>query len=227
LAAIGATAGMVGHDIRNPLQSIISDVYLIKMDLASLPDSEEKEDLQESIEAIEKQTTYINKIILDLQDFAKPLNPHAEKTDIETIINELLLRNGVPTNIKTDAKVDDNAKTMMADSAYIKRIIGNLVSNAVQAMPNGGKLTLRACREAGDIVITVEDTGVGIPEEAKPKLFQPLFTTKSKGQGFGLSVVKRLTEALNGTITFESQEGKGTKFALRFSSPSAEKTDKP
>jgi PAS domain S-box-containing protein len=227
LAAIGATAGMVGHDIRNPLQSIISEVYLVKMDLASLPDSEEKEGLQESIEAIEKQTTYINKIILDLQDFAKPLNPHAEETDIETIINELLLRNGVSANIQTDAKVDDNARTMMADSAYIKRIIGNLVSNAVQAMPNGGKLTLCACREAGDIVITVEDTGVGISEEAKPKLFLPLFTTKAKGQGFGLSVVKRLTEALNGTITFESQEGKGTKFALRFPSPPLKKQINP
>jgi signal transduction histidine kinase len=146
---------------------------------------------------------------------------------MEPIINELLLRNGVSANIQTDAKVDDNARTMMADSAYIKRIIGNLVSNAVQAMPNGGKLTLRACREAGDIVITVEDTGVGIPEEAKPKLFLPLFTTKAKGQGFGLSVVKRLTEALNGTITFESQEGKGTKFALRFPSPPLKKQINP
>jgi PAS domain S-box-containing protein len=217
LAAIGATAGMVGHDMRNPLQSILGDVYLAKMDLASLPDSEEKEGLQESLEAIEKQTEYINKIVLDLQDFAKPLNPHAEETDIEIIINELLTKNGVPKNIQTDAKVEADAKKMMADSAYIKRILGNLVSNAVQAMPNGGKLTLRAYREASDIAITVEDTGVGIPEEAKPKLFQPLFTTKSKGQGFGLSVAKRLTEALNGTITFESQEGKGTKFALRFS----------
>jgi signal transduction histidine kinase len=207
---------MVGHDIRNPLQAIIGDVYLAKMDLASLPDSEEKESLQESLKAIEKQTEYINKIVLDLQDFAKPLNPHAEETNIETIINELLIRNGVPNHIQTDAKVDVEAKTMMVDSAYMKRIIGNLVSNAVQAMPNGGKLTLRAYREADDIIITVEDTGVGIPEEAKPKLFQPLFTTKSKGQGFGLSVVKRLTEALNGTITFESQEGKGTKFKLRF-----------
>jgi signal transduction histidine kinase len=133
----------------------------------------------------------------------------------------------VSANIQTDAKVDDNARTMMADSAYIKRIIGNLVSNAVQAMPNGGKLTLCACREAGDIVITVEDTGVGISEEAKPKLFLPLFTTKAKGQGFGLSVVKRLTEALNGTITFESQEGKGTKFALRFPSPPLKKQINP
>jgi PAS domain S-box-containing protein len=215
LATIGATAGMVGHDIRNPLQSIIGDVYLAKMDLASLPDSEEKKSMRESLEAIGKQTEYINKIVLDLQDFAKPLNPHAEETDLERLIDDLLVRNGVPKNIQTDAKVDVDAKKVMADSAYMKRIMGNLISNAIQAMPDGGKLAMRAYREAGDVVITVEDTGIGIPDEAKPKLFQPLFTTKSKGQGFGLAVVKRLTEALNGTITFDSQEGKGTKFAIK------------
>ncbi len=221
LAAIGQTAGMVGHDIRNPLQSIIGDVYLAKRDLATLPDSEEKESLRESLEAIEKQTEYINKIVLDLQDFAKPLNPFAEETDIEKLISEMLLKNGIPENVQTEIEVGVDAKMVIADSAFMKRILGNLVSNAVQAMPKGGKLTIRTYREASDVVITVEDTGVGIPDEVKPKLFQPLFTTKAKGQGFGLAVVKRLTEALNGTITFESQEGKGTKFMLRF--PSAPK----
>lgn len=215
LAVIGQTAGMVGHDIRNPLQSITGDVYLAKMDLASLPASEEKESVRESLEAIGKQTEYINKIVLDLQDFAKPLNPHAEETDLERLIDDLLVRNGVPDNIRTDAKVDIGAKKVMVDSAYMRRIMGNLVSNALQAMPDGGKLVIRAYREAGDVVITVEDTGVGIPDEAKPRLFQPLFTTKSKGQGFGLAVVKRLTEGLNGTITFDSQEGKGTKFTIK------------
>jgi PAS domain S-box-containing protein len=215
LVVIGQTAGMVGHDIRNPLQSIIGDVYLAKMDLASLPDSEEKESVRESLEAIGKQTGYINKIVLDLQDFAKPLNPHAEETDIERLIEELLVRNGVPENIQTDVKVDIDAKKVMADSAYLKRIMGNLISNAIQAMPDGGKLAIRAHREVGDVVITVEDTGVGVPDQDKPKLFQPLFTTKSKGQGFGLAVVKRLTEALNGTVTFDSQEGKGTKFTIK------------
>jgi signal transduction histidine kinase len=216
LAAIGQTAGMVGHDIRNPLQSIIGNVYLAQKDSTSLPNSEEKESLQESLEAIGKQTEYINKIVLDLQDFAKPLNPLAEETDLKRLIEELLVRNEVPENIQTDAKVDPDVEKVIADSAYMKRILGNLISNAVQAMPNGGKLGIHAYREAEDIVVTVEDTGTGVPEEAKPKLFQPLFTTKSKGQGFGLAVVKRLTEALNGTITFESQEGKGTKFTLRF-----------
>jgi signal transduction histidine kinase len=87
--------------------------------------------------------------------------------------------------------------------------------NTIQAMPAGGKLKVHAYRDENDYVITVKDTGVGIPEEAKDKLFMPLFTTKSKGQGFGLAVVKRMTEALGGTVTFESQEGTGATFTLR------------
>jgi len=81
-------------------------------------------------------------------------------------------------------------------------------------MPNGGKLTVKASKKDNKAIMTVEDTGVGIPEEVKPKLFTPLFTTKAKGQGFGLPVVKRLVEALGGTITFESEVGKGTRFIV-------------
>ena len=81
-------------------------------------------------------------------------------------------------------------------------------------MPNGGKLIISAIKKENKAYILVEDTGVGISEEAKAKLFTPLFTTKSKGQGLGLAVVKRLVEAQGGTVTFESQEGKGTKFII-------------
>ena len=81
-------------------------------------------------------------------------------------------------------------------------------------MPNGGKLSLNSYRKDSNILITVEDTGVGIPEEIKKEVFSPMLTTKAKGQGLGLAVVKRLVEALNGTISFESQEGKGTKFVI-------------
>ena len=86
-------------------------------------------------------------------------------------------------------------------------------------MPRGGKLTIQAYKEDKDILLTVKDTGVGIPEAVKGKLFTPMFTTKSKGQGFGLAVIKRMTEALGGTVTFESQEGKGTTFIVRLPPP--------
>jgi hypothetical protein len=83
-------------------------------------------------------------------------------------------------------------------------------------MPNGGNLTVKAFQENTNISITVTDNGVGIPDEIKPKLFQPLMTTKSKGQGFGLAVVKRLVEAQGGAITFESKVGVGTQFKITF-----------
>jgi PAS domain S-box-containing protein len=215
LAAIGATAGMVGHDIRNPLQSIVGDIYLAKADLASMPESREKESLRESLDGIDIGAAYISKIVADLQDFAKPLNPCLEETNLKALIDDLLTKDGLPDSVKKQVKVENDAAIVMADSAFIRRIVGNLVSNAVQAMPDGGKLSIAAYKDSGDAVITVSDTGMGIPEDVRVKLFTPLFTTKSKGQGFGLAVVKRLTEALNGTVTFESQMGKGTKFFIR------------
>ena len=215
LAAIGATAGMVGHDIRNPLQAITGDVYLVKTELASTPDSEEKKNALESLKEIEKNVDYINKIVADLQDYARPLNPHAEETELKCLIDDLLSKNGVPENVIVTVKVETDAIKVAADSTFINRIMYNLVNNAVQAMPKGGKLTIHAYKEANDSIITVKDTGVGIPDNIKSKLFTPMFTTKSKGQGFGLAVIKRMTEALGGMVTFESQEGKGTTFIVR------------
>jgi PAS domain S-box-containing protein len=215
MAAIGETAGMVGHDIRNPLQAIVGDLYLIAFDVASMPEGEKKESIKESIGAIRKSVEYVDKIVQDLQYFAKPLKPSVQKTDFEEICQEVLLGNSFPENIDVKYVVEDEAKDIVSDPALLKRLLGNLVDNAVQAMPDGGKLEIRALRDLNDVVVTVEDSGVGVPEEAKSKLFTPLFTTKSKGQGFGLAVVKRLTEALGGTVTFESEKGKGTKFTVR------------
>lgn len=227
LAAIGATAGMVGHDIRNPLQAITGDLYLAKTELSSIQDSEEKNNTIESLQEIEKNIDYINKIVADLQDFARPLNPHTEEADLKLLIDKLIEKNSLPENVKVSVKVEPAARKVVADSSYINRIMYNLVTNAIQAMPKGGKITIHAYKDkkTSDAVITVEDTGVGIPEEAKSKLFTPMFTTKSKGQGFGLAVIKRMTEALSGNVTFESQEGKGTKFTVRLPQNSKKKTD--
>jgi two-component system CheB/CheR fusion protein len=219
LAAIGTTAGMVGHDIRNPLQAITGDVYLAKTELASTPESEEKKNALDSLQEIEKNLDYINKIVQDLQDFAKPLKPNVEKLDLQLIIQDLMKKNGLPENVKFIVKIQPEARNAVADSTFINRILYNLVNNAIQAMPNGGELTIDVYKEASDSIITVKDSGVGIPEAVKHKLFTPMFTTKAKGQGFGLAVVKRMTEALGGKITFDSQTGQGTTFIVRLPPP--------
>lgn len=213
-AAIGKTAGMVGHDLRNPLQAITNDVYLAKNDLAKVPEGKAKEGLKESLENVGKNIEYLNKIVQDLQDYAKPIVPVAEETDLETLCKEMLFERGVPENIDVNCTVDDTVKRIIADKSMLHRILNNLIDNAVQAMPNGGKLTLSAHEEDGSTGIAVQDSGVGIPGNVESRLFTPLFTTKPKGQGFGLAVVKRLTEAMGGTVTYESEPGKGTTFII-------------
>jgi PAS domain S-box-containing protein len=179
LAAIGATAGMVGHDIRNPLQAITGDIFLAKADLSEGPESEGKKRALESIEEIEKNVDYINKIVQDLQDYARPLNPKAEESDLKSILEKLIAKNRTPKNVKVKVDVSEEARKIATDSYYLNRILYNLITNSIQAMPNGGKLTIQAYREVNDTVITVKDTGVGIPEDIQGKMFTPMFTTKS------------------------------------------------
>lgn len=213
LAAIGATAGMVGHDIRNPLQTVIGQLYLANCEIKSLPPSEAKENLKEICDIMEDQTIYVNKIVSDLQDYARQLKPIIDQVDMNMTVRNALANAHVHKTVKVERKLDEDL-IIRTDKLYIQRILTNLITNAAQAMPMGGKLTITASKNEQTAVLIVEDNGAGIPLEAQSKLFQPLFTTKSKGQGFGLAVVKRLTDALGGTVTFETAPDKGTKFVV-------------
>ncbi len=216
LIAIGKTAGMVGHDIRNPLQSIVSELYLAKAEVEELSDDCAKKNLKESIASIEEQTFYINKIVADLQDIARTTAPQMAEIDVEKTIKEVLTSIPLNPDITSSFNIQKDYPKLILDSSYLRRILTNLISNAVQAMPKGGKLTVSAACRENKALISIEDTGNGMSEEAKAKIFTPLFTTKAKGQGFGLPVVKKLTEAMGGTVTFESEKGKGVKFTLQF-----------
>jgi PAS domain S-box-containing protein len=216
LATIGQTAGMVGHDIRNPLQSIVASMFLIKSDLESLPLSEEKTDALVELGSIQEQIRYVDKIVSDLQDYARLLKPEFVYADIKTLVTGALSTMDVPENIEASACFDGDLPKVRTDPLILKRVLLNLASNAIQSMREGGKMTIYASQNEKEktISITIKDTGVGIPEAIKPKIFTPLFTTKAKGQGFGLAVVKRLVEGLNGQVTFESEEGKGSEFTV-------------
>ncbi len=220
LTAIGETAGMVGHDLRNPLQTVAGETFLAKDELKNIPDSPAKRNLEENVNIISEQISYMDKIVSDLQDFVRPITPDKKSVDLQKLLIATLAQVSLTENIETETKIDKSLPQISADSQLLRRVFFNLFTNAVQAMPNGGKLTVKAQAKKSTkendkaIIIHVKDTGVGIPESVKPKIFRPLFTTKSKGQGFGLAVCQRVIEAHGGTITFKSQEGKGTQFTV-------------
>ncbi len=214
LSAIGETAGMVGHDLRNPLQAIIGELYIAKSELGEMPHGQPRTAMHESIESLETQVSYMDKIVSDLQTFVKPVETNKQKVKLNELFVSTLAQIDVPKNI--EARIEPKDKlTVLADPQLLRRVLINLITNSIQAMPDGGELIIRAyVNGKGRMKIEVEDTGVGIPKEIKSKIFTPLFTTKSRGQGFGLSVCKRVIEAQGGTISFKSEVGKGTKFTI-------------
>jgi signal transduction histidine kinase len=212
LAAIGEVAAMVGHDLRNPLQAIVNTLYLAEKNLMSPSDYVL---INERLETIKSQVEYMNKIVSDLQDYSRPLNPQLVETDISNLIDDMLLSVTLPENIRVSVQVGEAFPSLKVDPTMIKRVLTNLVTNAQQAMPDGGQLTIKLSKTGETVLISVQDTGIGIPDENLDKLFKPLFTTKSKGQGLGLAVCKRMIEALNGTIIVVSTVDVGSTFTIK------------
>jgi signal transduction histidine kinase len=217
LVAIGHTAGMVGHDLRNPLQTVIGELYLAKNEVKSLTEGEVKSNLQESIHVIEEQAVYMDKIVSDLQAFVQPVKIDKKPINLKELVTNVLASVATPNNITVQTQIEDDSPQIKADIHLLKRVLINLVTNSVQAMPDGGKLTLTGqVNREGQVSVTVQDTGVGIPDAIKNQIFTPLFTTKLRGQGFGLAVCKRVIEAHGGTISFESTAGRGAEFTIQF-----------
>lgn len=217
LAAIGEVAGMVGHDIRNPLQALTGEIYLIRSNLDSIDNPEAKQEVEECLDSVDEEISYINKIVADLQDYSRKLNPETTKIQLNQLLFELLKTIHLPPAVKLNLNIADDTK-LAADPTFLRRALTNLINNAVQAMPEGGTLTIDGAQENNTTYIAIQDTGIGIPAELQQKLFTPMFTTKAKGQGLGLVVVKRLIEAQDGNISFRSEKGKGTRFTIRLPS---------
>jgi PAS domain S-box-containing protein len=214
LATIGKTAAMVGHDLRNPLQAATAMLYLVKR-LVRSPKVKDRKEALELLDKFDDQIRYMDKIVSDLQSYAGPVAAERVETNLPYLISDVFSNVEVPENVRTSVEVQEDLSRVMVDSALLHRVVTNLVANAVQAMPKGGRLTTTVHKEQESLTITVQDTGEGIPAENLDMIFTPFFTTKAKGQGLGLAVCKRLVEAQNGTITVRSEVGKGSTFTLR------------
>ncbi|MDD1775955.1 MAG: PAS domain S-box protein [Candidatus Methanomethylicus sp.] len=214
-AAVGETATMVGHDLRNPLQVIVNKLYLAKMELEESKDlsPETAKSMLSTIESLEGQVNYMNKIVTDLQDYAREAKPNLACVKFDVLVANFLGMVKVPEKVCIALDIEKGLEVMV-DAEMMARVMVNLVNNGIQAMPNGGKLIISGMKKDDSVFIAIKDSGQGITEEDLEKLFRPLFTTKAKGMGFGLAVVKRLVEAHNGRISVESKVGQGTAFTI-------------
>jgi len=219
LAAIGETTTMVGHDLRNPLQAMSIAVYLMER-LIESENAGDKKEAAELLRLLDDNVRYMDKIVSDLQDYARPISADLVMTKLSELVREVVANVKIPENVQVAMDIDGESPNLRLDTALFTRVLTNLILNAVQAMPIGGKLTIVG-RVAERITMKVQDTGVGIAPENLPKIFDPFFTTKARGQGLGLSVCKRLIEAQGGTINVTSEVGKGSVF--EFEIPASEK----
>lgn len=218
MAAIGKTAVMVGHDLRNPLQTIVLTTYLAKAKIDNLPLRDrtilENQGILDDFKTIDKQSNYMNKIVSDLQDYARPLVPEIKDVDLYPFLKNVLAETNIPEDVEVQAEVEDGL-TWKVDQTMMERVLTNIVTNAVQAMSNGGKLVITGASSEKDMILTIADTGEGIHPEHLSKIFDPLFTTKSRGMGMGLVVSKRLVESQGGSLRISSVLGKGTVVEVR------------
>jgi signal transduction histidine kinase len=210
LAILGQLAGGVAHELRNPLGVIKNSVYYLRM---ILPHEERS---VKHLGLLDREVATANRIVTDLLDFARVRPPIRVPTDLGALARDVLEQTPLPDNIAVELRRTGAEPPVAVDPEQIVQVLRNLVSNAAQAMPDGGTLTVETAVSDGRAQIAVTDTGVGIPREQIEKIFQPLFTTKAKGIGLGLAVVKSLAEANGGAVTVESEPGRGSRFALGF-----------
>ncbi len=216
LAAIGELAGGLGHELRSPLAAIRFSVEYLRsrLDKDSARGSLVDEKIQRHLEMLEKQINACDKTIADVLDFSRPKETELGRVDINQVAYGIFEGILVPKSVAVQSLLSPDLPGVRADAGHVSRILHNLITNAVQAMPRGGTLTVSTSHRGESAEMVVSDTGVGIPEDSMDKIFEPLYTTKAKGIGLGLSIVKALVEKQSGYIRVQSREGVGTTFTV-------------
>ena len=201
LASIGLLASGVAHELNNPLTSILMNVRLLMEDPGDQPA------LQAELQRIGEDTIRCKRIIDDLRDFSRRHELDIVPTDLNRLVRDALRsisRRLEPHGITVSRDFFGPIPLVPCDPARMEQVLANVFVNALQAMPQGGGLTVRTGLRAGFAEISVEDTGPGVPDEIRSKIFDPFFTTKPHGTGLGLSIVYRIMEAHGGRVDVEN-----------------------
>ncbi len=211
LAAVGELSAGVAHEIRNPLSAIAGYAELLKKGL-------QEDEIASAVDGIIKEAKNLNRIVTNFLSFVRKPQPVFKGTDVNGLIKEVISMASLDRNaerINFDIKALKTLPAVEADPFELRMAFLNIIQNAVQAMPNGGRLTVKSGVQYGKIFIEITDSGSGIPKEIGDRIFNPFFTTKDHGTGLGLAIVHKIIEAHDGKIEFKSRHGKGTTFIIR------------
>jgi len=217
LAMLGQIAGSVGHELRNPLGVMSNAVYFLQTVL-----SDADETTKEYLNIIKSEIAGSERIVSDLLDAVRIQPPHPGMVGVAELIGQTLGKLTIPPSVMVKLDIPATLPALRVDAQQIHQVLRNLISNGVEAMPEGGTLEISAVENKpdGTVIVNVQDSGIGMTPEQLGKLFQPLFTTKTRGIGLGLVVVKNLTQVNGGTVKVESAVGKGTVFTVTLPSGS-------
>jgi signal transduction histidine kinase len=204
--AIGRVTAMVAHDLRGPLSLISQSVDAIDR----FPDRRER-----MLQMVKDNSVRALSMIEDVRQATREIVPSKKPTDVGVLARKAIEEAKIPSNVKSLFDVEGDLPVVMLDPGIMRRVLDNLIGNAVEAMPGGGVLSVAAKRGRDGVVIEVSDTGVGISADAEAHMWEPFFTTKPKGFGLGLPFCRRAVEAHGGSINFKSNVGEGTTFTLR------------
>ncbi len=209
LNLLAQVADDVGHELRNPLGVMSNAVYFLK---AVQPDADAT--TREYLGIIEGEIAEADRIVADLLDAVRTKPPQVETVSASELIGQALRKCEIPAGVLVHLEVPQALPPLRVDPRQIMQVLWNLITNAVEAMPDGGELKIQAAEEKSAVRISVRDSGAGIAPEYHDRLFQPLFTTKARRVGLGLAVVKNLTQANGGSVKMYSQPGKGATFSV-------------
>jgi len=217
LTSLGQMAASIAHEINNPLAGVLVYTQLLSKKVAG--DTLKEEEALDYLSKMESEVSRCSRIIRNLLDFARQTEPMLRLVDINQVIEQVLAMVGHQAqlqNVEVVKEFSPSLPKVMADFDQLQQIFTNLTLNAIQAMPDGGRLTLRSSAVDGEVRIDVQDTGCGISKENMSKLFTPFFTTKAKGKGvgLGLAVAHGIIERHKGRIKVQSEVGKGTTFSV-------------